>query len=51
MSIVRMLTDGAEGLIEAYGNASTNARNAMNALSPLVTEAYHLLGMAGQNGL
>ncbi len=51
MSIVRMHTDSAEGLIEAYGNASTNARNAMNALSPLVTEAYHLLGMAGQNGL
>ena len=46
-----MHVDSAEGLVEAYGNASTNARNAMNALSPLVTEAYDLLGMAGQNGL
>ena len=46
-----MHIDSAEGLVESYGAASTNVRNAMNALSPLVTEAYDLLGRAGQNGL
>ena len=42
MSIVRMHIDSAEGLVDAYGAASANAREAMVALSPLVTEAYDL---------
>ena len=51
MPIVRMHIDSAEGLVAAYGAASADAREAVNVLSPLVTEAYDLLGMAGQNGL
>ena len=51
MSIVHMRIDEADGLVEAYGAASTNVRDAKNALSPLVTQAYELLGMPGQNGL
>ena len=51
MSVVRMHIDSAEGLVAACGAASANAREAVNVLSPLVTEAYDLLGMAGQNGL
>ena len=51
MPIVRMHIDNAEGLVDAYGAASANAREAMVALSPLVTEAYDLLGMGSQNGL
>lgn len=39
----------AEGLVDAYGDASANAREAMVALSPLVTEAYALLNQPGQN--
>ena len=46
-----MHIDSAEGLVVACGAASANAREAVNVLSPLVTEAYDLLGMAGQNGL
>ena len=51
MSIVHMRIDEADGLVEAYGAASANVRDAKNALSPLVTQAYELLGMPGQNGL
>ena len=51
MPRVQMHIDNAEGLVTAYGAASNNARETMVALSPLVTRAYDLLGMAGQNGL
>ena len=51
MTRVQMHIDNAEGLVTAYGAASNNARETMVALSPLVTRAYDLLGMAGQNGL
>jgi|GEM_PF-431247 len=51
MPRVKIHIDNAEGLVTAYGAASANARETMVALSPLVTRAYDLLGMAGQNGL
>ena len=49
MPIIRMHVGNAEGLVDAYGDASANAREAMVALSPLVTEAYALLNQPGQN--
>jgi len=46
-----MHIDSAEGLVAAYGAASADTREAVNVLSPLVTEAYDLLGTGSQNGL
>ena len=44
-----MHIDNAEGLVAAYGAASSNVRDTMNALSPLVTRANALLGRANSH--
>ena len=51
MSVVRMHVESAEGLVDAYGRASDDFRDRAGVLSPLVTEAYALLGQSGQNPL
>ena len=44
-----MHIDSAEGLVASYGRASSNVRDSMNALAPLVTRANGLLGRANAN--
>lgn len=51
MPVVRMHVESAEGLVDAYGRASDDFRDRAGVLSPLVTEAYALLGQPGQNPL
>ena len=48
MPIVRMNTDDADALVEAYDRAATDIGNAIPSLSGLISQAYDLLNMPGQ---
>ena len=51
MPIVRMNTRDADALVEAYDRAATEIGNAIPSLSGLLSQAYELLNMPGQNSV